>query len=645
LLYTWLPLLAVGMLLTTALAFGDWRDPRWRAVVIFTNLFLIARYLVWRVTCTLPPFAVEAFTLLAYVMCGLELLNAQGAYDYLRGLRKYVVRAAEPAIDWGAFGGTPPLVDVFIPTYNEGEAILRRTIIGAKNIAYDRCRVWVLDDGKREAIRRLAEHYGVGYLTRSNNAHYKAGNLNSALSHVMSLDQPPDFIAVFDADFVPRQDFVRGTLSLMQDPTVACVQTPQVFYNLDPFQYAFRAGTFWPDAQRSWFAHHIKCLDAAGTATCCGTSFLVRVKALVGIGGIPVETLSEDTLMSIKMRRQGLRTVVLDEPLSLGLAPEGIHEFLTQRGRWCLGSIQIALSPWGALGSRHGWRKWLKALTSFGWSRTAVIRQFWLLLPVLWWFFGISLLHTDTAGAVCYLFPLLVMRVAQTWLSGGVSIPIITELPNLIELPAVLQATWQGFTAPHKQGFKVTDKGTSRNEVVIRYNPLLWYAALLATLVGGAWYRIFFVGFPITRSWILWFSAGQAASLLMACFACIELPRYRSSERFGVNQGTRVRAGGVESEATLLDISEDGALLQSSAPLPLGMSVAVQFDDVGFVHGRVARVAARGAVGVAFDGSMKDSLIRAIYCRGRYVVAESFSGLRCWRAIAARLWWQRSLHT
>ena len=87
-----------------------------------------------------------------------------------------------------------PLVDVLICTYNEEEAILERTIVGALSMDYPRHRVWVLDDGRRAWLEALCRRLGSGYLTRPDNAHAKAGNINNGLAHVASLPEPPDLI-------------------------------------------------------------------------------------------------------------------------------------------------------------------------------------------------------------------------------------------------------------------------------------------------------------------------------------------------------------------------------------------------------------------------------------------------------------------
>ena len=94
----------------------------------------------------------------------------------------------------------------------------------------------MLGDGRRPKVAALAEELGARYVTRADNEHAKAGNLNNALEHVEA-----DIVAVFDADHVAQPEFLRHTLGYFDDPDVALVQTPQDFYNLDSFEHSERA--------------------------------------------------------------------------------------------------------------------------------------------------------------------------------------------------------------------------------------------------------------------------------------------------------------------------------------------------------------------------------------------------------------------
>lgn len=126
--------------------------------------------------------------------------------------------------------GRPVSVDVFIATYNEEEELVRLSIRDAMNIAYPHpidMRVHVLDDGRRQRMREVAEEEGANYISRDNNIGFKAGNLRNAMEQTSG-----DFILICDADTRPFPTILRNTLGYFRDPDVGFVQTPQWFYDL-----------------------------------------------------------------------------------------------------------------------------------------------------------------------------------------------------------------------------------------------------------------------------------------------------------------------------------------------------------------------------------------------------------------------------
>jgi cellulose synthase (UDP-forming) len=130
------------------------------------------------------------------------------------------------------FGTERPIaVDVFIPTFNEDVELVRLSVRDAKAMRYPHpldLRVHVLDDGARAQARVMARDEGVGYITRSTNEGYKAGNLRNAMEQTSG-----DLIVIFDADTRAFPEFLEETLGYFRDPNVAWVQTPQWFYDLD----------------------------------------------------------------------------------------------------------------------------------------------------------------------------------------------------------------------------------------------------------------------------------------------------------------------------------------------------------------------------------------------------------------------------
>ena len=96
-------------------------------------------------------------------------------------------------------------MDVFVPTYNEDISVLEATLVGCNNMRMDHT-TYLLDDGRRPEVKELARRMGCGYLTREDNKHAKAGNINAALKKTDG-----DLIVVLDADMVPQPDFLEKT--------------------------------------------------------------------------------------------------------------------------------------------------------------------------------------------------------------------------------------------------------------------------------------------------------------------------------------------------------------------------------------------------------------------------------------------------
>lgn len=135
--------------------------------------------------------------------------------------------------------GRPLAVDIYFPTYDEDPELVRLSLRDAKRLTYPHAlelNIYVLDDGKRAAMRQVAEEEGVSYLTRPSNLGYKAGNLRNALEHTRG-----ELLVICDADTRLFPPFLERTLGYFRDPKVAWVQTPQWFYDLDE-------GTALPDA-------------------------------------------------------------------------------------------------------------------------------------------------------------------------------------------------------------------------------------------------------------------------------------------------------------------------------------------------------------------------------------------------------------
>ncbi len=243
------PGLVMGLLAIGILPWLDRNNTLARTIAIGVCLFLGWRYMLWRITDTLPPLSEPLDFAVGAIFTFVEMLSMLGTTVALFFLTRTKDRTPEADADVKWLKALPeqPLVDVLVCTYNEEEAILERTIIGALGINYPRYRLWVCDDGKRPWLKAMCERHSCGYITRLDNRHAKAGNINNALKHLAALTEQPEFVSILDADFVAKSEFLTRTVALMREPDVGVVQTPQHFFNPDPIQTNLNLVRVWPD--------------------------------------------------------------------------------------------------------------------------------------------------------------------------------------------------------------------------------------------------------------------------------------------------------------------------------------------------------------------------------------------------------------
>lgn len=339
-----------------------------------TAIAALVMYLAWRVAYTIPSGGWDetaAWTLVAF-----EALPLLGLGYRLVTLWDLDCRAPLPVIE-------PPAgmrVAVLIPTYNEPAEIIAPTIAAACALqpAHE---TWVLDDGDRDWVRDMCSHYGARYVRRPVHDHAKAGNLNHALELIArEAEQGPDvdLIAVLDCDYVPLPTFLTATLGWFEDPEIAVVQGPQTFYN---------AGAFDDDGvtgEQGVFFHVLmkaRNRDGAGPFW-CGSTALLRTRALREIGGIATDTIVEDMHTTLGLIKAGWKTVYHHQTLAVGLAPQTPEQYLLQRRRWGLGSMQVLAKErlWAAK-RWMSWRNYFEYLGGTLWWLEGVVVVAIFLLP------------------------------------------------------------------------------------------------------------------------------------------------------------------------------------------------------------------------------------------------------------------------
>ncbi|MDE1993918.1 MAG: glycosyltransferase [Rhizobiaceae bacterium] len=554
--------------------------------VAFSLLMLssLGLYISWRALDTLPPFDLSADVLwnyLYFLFEAISVLYAIGSVVILLRTTDWSADADRGERELAAAEHVPS-VDVFICTYNEPLNILEKSVISAQALNYRKLRVFVCDDTRRPEIRAYCERIGVNYVTRPDNKHAKAGNLNNALNHTNALAEVSDFIMVLDADFAPQANFLNRVIGLFWDRKVAVVQTPQFYFNSDPIQHNLGIRRSFVDDQRVFFDTFQPAKDAVGCAFCVGTSFVVRREAVNEIGGFPHDALSEDMLLTYRLMERGYVTRWLNEKLSVGLSAEGIPEYITQRTRWCLGTIQIGLLRNGPL-----WRgnftltqrlHYLHGL--FCWLSKPFILCL-LLAPSIYWLTGVSALQADELLFMKYgLSSLFIFWAYSTWISEGRTLPLFTEVTHALTAVPITIGLFQAIRKPFGRPFKVTEKGGDRSTIRI-HRPTALFFGFVAAMSA----------FSVIRAVYDWdapseFSARECLNLVWSSVAmliaftslicCIELPRFGQEEPIEMTIPAKHRANGRVEDVTISALSTEGATVP-------GLTVNGAEDEAVFI--------------------------------------------------------------
>lgn len=437
-----------------------------RPMVVGILLALLLRYILWRALTTLnlstPPNGICSILLMVAEIYGLTTACLQLFLLFNVTDRSPQADRLQGAVATGEYR---PTVDIMVPSYNEPDFILRRTIIGCQALDYEPKEIYLLDDTRRPEIRALAIELGCHYITRSDNKHAKAGNLNHALPLTNG-----ELIAVFDADFVPTRNFLTRTLGFFQNDRIGLVQTPQSFYNPDPISYNLGLEDILTPEEEVFYRQIQPIKDGAGSVVCSGTAFVVRRSALEDTGGFFTESLSEDYFTGIRLSAKGYRLVYLDEKLSAGLAAENIATHIAQRIRWARGSLQaffIEANPLTIPGLNL--RQRLAHLEGLLNWFTSFARIIFLLAPLAYSFLDVIPLRTTPQELLYFSVPFYLVQFSMFyWLNCYSRSALLTDIYAIVGAFPLAITVFQVMLNPFSKGFKVTPKGTQSDRA--RFN-------------------------------------------------------------------------------------------------------------------------------------------------------------------------------
>jgi cellulose synthase (UDP-forming) len=497
-------------------------------------------------------------------------------------------------------------VDVYIPTYNEDVAIVRKTVLAALAIDYpdEKKHVYVLDDGRaekyrdrREQLRQMCQELGCTLLTRENNDHAKAGNINTAMRRTKG-----QLILILDCDHIPTKQFLQHTVGFFYNPKVALVQTPHWFFNPDPFERNLLTQGRVPVNNELFYKVLQKGNDFWNATFFCGSAAVIRKDYVLEIGGIATETVTEDCHTSLRLHSLRYESVYYDKIMVAGLAPETFASYVGQQVRWARGMAQILrlenplFNP--KLNLTIPQRLCYFSATShffFGFPRLM-----YALSPVLYLLFGINLIRGLGVETLAYALPHILLAMNANYVtSKTVRFSFWNEI---FEYAMAFQdgiVTLLALINPKLGSFNVTSKGIS-----VSKRSFDWASARVSAIMAG----LLVLSLLSVPFWLLlqpevkesvfinalW-SVFNLLLLSAALLVAYEQPQMRRAHRLN-RRLTAVIHGAQQTTwvGKTLDISENGARIQLESWSNWGDAIDLEiigdFGARAFMDAKIIRI-------------------------------------------------------
>jgi cellulose synthase/poly-beta-1,6-N-acetylglucosamine synthase-like glycosyltransferase len=329
-------------------------------------------------------------------------------------------------------GNQLPKVSIQLPCYSEPPHVVIATIDRLAALDYPHFEVMVCDNNTEdEALwRPLERHcqrlnaalgferfrfFHVAPLTGA-----KAGALNFCLDHMA---RDADLVAVIDADYLSRPDFLSRLVGYFDDPKIGYLQTPHDYRD---FTTPYLRNCYWEYMPSNKI--DMAGVQEYGAPFTIGTMCLLRTKALHQAGGWAEWCLTEDSEVSVRLRAHGYDGIYLTETFGRGLIPATFDDYKKQRYRWTAGPVQQL---------RRYWRLFLPTPygppSLSGWSKLLEFQRS-----------VVPLTKVATTAAALVTGLLYALLTARGDLPRMV-LPTATWAAFLIALPASLVTTWQRY--------------------------------------------------------------------------------------------------------------------------------------------------------------------------------------------------------
>ena len=499
-----------------------------RMLFILISAFLSFRYIYWRSTESLLYTGPADFV----GMTALYLAELYAIVIHFLGMLLNAWPLRQPPIAAPANPADLPTVDVFIPTYNEDDDIIRVTAIAATQIDYppEKLRIYILDDGgtlakrrhpenggtawdRHYRLRRMADELGIRYITRPQNLQAKAGNVNHALGH-----SDGELVLILDCDHVPTSDILKRTVGFfVADPKLFLVQTPHFFINPTPIEKNL-AGLANPPGENDMFYRVIHPgLDFWGASYFCGSAAVLRRSCLMEQGGLCGKTITEDAETAFALHSRGYRSVFFERPMVCGLSPESYDDYIIQRQRWAQGMLQMFLlnnplfQPGLTLEQRLCYFN-----SCFFWF-FGLVRFTYFIAPATFLLFGLRIYNASWLQILAYVLPYVLSGfVVMDFFYSRARQPFFSEVYESVQAMFLIPAVISVFLNPTKPTFKVTPKGQTVERETLNPMSMSFLLVIFINIAALVMAVYKWMDFPILRSVIAVTASWSIYNLVLA---------------------------------------------------------------------------------------------------------------------------------
>lgn len=587
-----------------------------RKVLLIVATISSLIYIGWRLFFTIP-MDYGLIALIAGISLVLsEAIGVVEAFSHYRNL-SYSESPEMPVIEKTWY----PNVDIFIATHSESTELLYKTVNGCIHMKYPdikKVNIYICDDSNRNEMKELAEKMGVGYFGLVENKHAKAGNINNALSKTNG-----ELIVTFDADMIPRKDFLMQTVPYFYLPKmikdkdgiwierredeideeykIGFIQTPQSFYNPDLFQFNLYSENDIPNEQDYFFKEVNIGRNRTNSPIYAGSNTVISRVALEEVGGIIIGNITEDFATGIKIQSRGYKCFALSNVLANGLAPIDFKSLLKQRQRWGRGCVQT-IRNFNFLFGELPIKAKLSYITCFMYWWTFFRRFIYIISPILFTVFGIVVVDCSLRELILIWLPSYIL---YNWtlktLSGNIRNQKWSNIVDTIIFPYMIIPILAETIGIKLKKFAVTPKNkTSVKSTQFKY-AIPHLILIIGTFTGLVMCLINMIKYKSIGSIVLlYWLVLNLYFLIMSVLFMLSRINYRSEERYQSNVNVAIELDGETLNAITTDISEGGMAIILDIPIyiPYDSDIYINISTSDYnasVKGKVIHVSNSGS--------------------------------------------------